>query len=153
MGVHAFDAFCKSNFNFQGDAVHAEEINPEWPNALRWFLAHELHRFSPWRFIDKLGKTDSVEKAFSREDLMHREVFVFAFRQDCDDFAGLEVVAGKVTDRVIYFHPSFGTNVPGWNIVEGTFVDVFEFVAQQVIPDMRDWASTTDASEVKQQDN
>ncbi len=80
------------------------------------------------------------------------EVFVFARRQDCDDFAGLEVLAGRISERVIYFHPVFAEGTSGtprtWNIVIRTFENVFEFVAKQVIPDMSDWASTEDASDL-----
>jgi hypothetical protein len=77
---------------------------------------------------------------------------VFAHRQDCDDFAGLEVIDGKFTDRVICFHPVFGSSTVesprNWNIVSETFDDVFEFVSGRVIPDMKDWSSAEDAADL-----
>ena len=90
--------------------------------------------------------------AFRREDVSRGEVFVFARRQDCDDFAGLELIGGRITDKVVYFHPVFGdSSAPSprtWNIVTATYGDVFEFVAQCVIPDMKDWALTEDAADL-----
>jgi len=93
-------------------------------------------------------------RAFSREDVQNGEVFVFARRQDCDDFAGLEVIARKVTDRVILFHPVFSAHeqsapsLRSWNIVTEVFDDVFDFVAARVVPDMKDRAQTDDASDL-----
>jgi hypothetical protein len=128
--------------------LHPSQVSVEWPNALRWFLAQQLQHFTPWHFIDKPSAGALAARAFSLEDINRREVFVFAHRQDCDDFAGLQIVDGRITDRVIYFHPSFGSNVPEWDIVNTTFEDVFDFVAKRVLPDMKDWASTEDASEL-----
>lgn len=129
--------------------MDASKINPNWPNSLRWFLVQRLEHFTPWHFIPEPSFGDHASRAFSREDVAGRKVFVFAYRQDCDDFAGLEVIAGRFTDRVLCFHPSFGTNVPGWQIVDATFDSVFDFVAQRVVPDMQDWAAGEDAGELR----
>ena len=128
------------------------KIDPRWPNALRWFLCQNLHRFTPWHLIQEPAECDFAARAFAREDVSRGQVFVFAKRQDCDDFAGIEVVEGVLTERVIYFHPVFGSadNEANqtWNIVHGVFDDVFEFVAKQVVPDMKEWASVEDASDL-----
>ena len=118
------------------------QVSPEWPNALRWFLWQGLHRFTPWNFINEPQECEFAANAFRREDVNSREVFVFARRQDRDDFAGLLIQEGKVTDTVLYFHPVFSTShSPSprtWNIVYETFEDVFDFVARQVISDMKE---------------
>ena len=128
---------------------HAK-INPTWPNALRWFLAQDLTSFTPWHFIVESSEMAFAANAFQREDVRNGEVFVFARRQDCDDFAGLELINGRTSDRVIYFHPVFDDSSRAsprtWNIVIATFDDVFEFVTQRVIPDMKDWALTEDVA-------
>lgn len=62
------------------------KINPEWPNALHWFLVQDLHAFTPWHFIREPDEFALVAEAFHREDIHHGKVFVFAGRQDCDDF-------------------------------------------------------------------
>lgn len=125
-------------------------IDSHWPNALRWFLNQGLTSFTPWHFIRMPDEMAFAANAFRREDVSNGEVFVFARRQDCDDFAGLEIVGGRVTERVVYFHPAFAdSSKPSsrtWNIVDATYEDVFEFVAQCVVPDMRDWALTEDAT-------
>lgn len=132
--------------------MERSKINPGWPNALRWFLAQGSGSFAPWHFILEPQEMEFAASAFRREDIGYREVFVFARRQDCDDFAGLEVVNGSISGEVIYFHPVFGdTSRPSprdWDIVQGRFEDVFEFVAAQVVPDMKEWALTADAGDL-----
>lgn len=127
-------------------------IETSWPNALRWFLAQGLTSFTPWHFIQDPDEMAFAANAFRREDVSGGEVFVFARRQDCDDFAGLELVGGRITDKVVYFHPVFAdSSKPSprtWNIVAATYSDVFEFVAQRVVPDMKDWALVEDAADL-----
>jgi hypothetical protein len=119
---------------------------------LRWFLRQGLHSFTPWHFIQEPSACESAAQAFQREDVHHREVFVFAHRQDCDDFAGLLIQDGTVTDLVLCFHPVFSTGEARsprtWNIVDETFEDVFEFTAKRVMPDMKEWALTEDARDL-----
>jgi hypothetical protein len=128
------------------------DIDQKWPNALRWFLAQNLNSCTPWHLIQKPAECQFAANAFQREDLQKREVFAFARRQDCDDFAGLLILDGKITDKVIYFHPVFAgaaTNELSsntWNIVCDEYEDVFEFFANRVVPDMKDWALVEDAS-------
>lgn len=62
---------------------------------------------------------------------------------------------GCVSNRVIHFHPVFsavggqgGAMVGGRNIVCGTFDDVFGFVAERVVHDMREWAQIEDANDL-----
>jgi len=132
--------------------MEKSKIESHWPNALRWFLAQGLNRFTPWHFINEPGELEFAAKAFNREDINNGEVFVFARRQDCDDFAGLEIVEGKFTGKVLHFHPVFANepdNRPTqrtWNIVCGVFDDVFDFVGKQVIADMKGWALDEDAN-------
>ena len=126
------------------------KIKSNWPNALRWFLVQNLESFTPWHFIENEGDFEFAANAFQRESLGDSRIFVFARRQDNDQFAGLEIVDGNITDKVIVFHPSFSTssNEKHWDIVNQVFGDVFEFVSEQVIPDMKMWALTEDASEI-----
>ena len=134
--------------------MEKSKIESNWPNALRWFLAQELTSFTPWHFIKEPNDMEFAARAFKREDINRGEVFVFARRQDCDDFAGLEVVDGDITNKVLYFHPVFGSGTSDsssprtWNIICATFDDVFEFVAKQVVPDMKDWALVEDANDL-----
>ena len=59
---------------------------------------------------------------------------------------------GAPTDKVVYFHPVFSngsTDSPRtWNIVVATYPDVFDFVAQCVVPDMKEWALEEDAGDL-----
>ena len=124
-------------------------INPLWPNALRWFLTQGSTKFAPWQLLQQPDEFASAASAFEREDFDQRRVFCFAMRRDSDDFAGLELVNEHATERVIVFHPVFSNTsaaAKNWDIVIDTYADVFEFFAQCVVPDMRDWASTEDAS-------
>ncbi len=127
-------------------------IDPNWPNSLRWFLTQGLIHFAPWQFIQTPDEMAFAARAFQREDAGDSDVFVFARRRDCDDFAGLQVVGGRVTEKVVCFHPVFGDTCKAsprtWNIVSANYEDVFEFVAQCVVPDMKDWALTEDATDL-----
>ncbi len=62
------------------------------PNALRWFVSQKLQSMTPWHFMQETSDYSSVSEVFKREDINNRNVFVFASRQDCDDFAGLEII-------------------------------------------------------------
>lgn len=127
------------------------KIDSRWPNALRWFLKQNLHSFTPWHFLTEPTELEFSARAFKREDVSKGEVFVFARRQDRDDFAGLEIVNGKITDKVLYFHPVFGTGSAekrNWNIVNAKFEDVFSFMSDRVIPDMKEWAQEEDAGDL-----
>ena len=130
--------------------MELSKIEASWPNALRWFLVQNLQSFTPWHFIDEPLEFEFASKAFRREDVSNGEVFVFASRQDNDDFAGIEIIDGKLTDKVLYFHPVFGSSTSdrSWNIVNEVFEDFFEFVAKRVIPDMKDWALDEDANDL-----
>lgn len=130
--------------------MDTSKINRDWPNALRWFIAQDLHSFTPWHFLKEPHEYEFAAKAFENEDTSNGKVFVFAGRQDCDDFAGLEIIDGKISDKVIYFHPVFSTGVSDrkWNIVNNAYDDVFDFVAKQVVPDMKDWALTEDTKDL-----
>ena len=130
--------------------MELSKIDVIWPNALRWFLSQNLHSFTPWHLLQEPDEFEFAADAFKCEDKMGRRTFVFASRQDCDDFAGLEILDGKITDKVLCFHPVFGASSPDrtWDIVNAEFKDVFDFTAQQVIPDMKDWALTEDANDI-----
>lgn len=130
--------------------METSKVNKKWPNSLRYFLVQGLHSFTPWHIFDYEEEFASAASAFEKEDVDSRKVFVFASRQDNDDFAGLEIVDGKITDKVIHFHPTFSSSESNrsWNIVDGEFSDIFEFMSKQVMPDMKDWALTDDASEL-----
>ncbi|MDQ1061274.1 hypothetical protein [Stenotrophomonas sp. SORGH_AS_0282] len=132
--------------------MEPSKIDPAWPNALRWFLSQGLARFTPWHFLSDASDFAFASRAFQREDVSGGEVFVFASRQDCDDFAGLLIVDGRITDRVVYFHPVFAdSSQPSprtWNIVCDAYEDVFEFVKARVIEDMKEWALFEDAADL-----
>lgn len=122
------------------------------PNELRWLIALRVYHLQPW-FISRQGNEyEFASTAFGNEDINNRAVFTFARRQDCDDFAGLEIVDGVIRPNVIYFHPVFGsgpTPAPRtWDIVCGEYEDVFAFLSDVIAPAMRDWALTEDAADI-----
>lgn len=130
------------------------ESDPRLPNDLRWLMALRLFHLQPWFLFRHRDEYQFASTAFANEDVQHRAVLTFARRHDCDDFAGLEIVDGSVTSRVIYFHPVFGSStlpVPDprkWDICWGTYPDVFAFLSEVIVPAMRDWALCSDASEI-----
>jgi hypothetical protein len=127
-----------------------EIIDANWPNALRWFLVQNSESFCPWHFLSKPSEFEFAAHAFANEDTKSRKVFVFASRQDNDDFAGLEIINNSITDKVIVFHPSFssGKSERDWDIVDSEFDDVFDFLSNHIVSDMKDWALTEDAADI-----
>ncbi|HYG06912.1 MAG TPA: hypothetical protein VD865_10965 [Stenotrophomonas sp.] len=132
--------------------MERSKIDPAWPNALRWFLSQGLTKLTPWHFFSDASDYAFASRAFQREDVSGGEVFVFAGRQDCDDFAGLLVVNGEITDQVVYFHPVFSDSKQAsprtWNIVSDVYEDVFDFVRVRVFSDMKDWSLAEDAADL-----
>jgi hypothetical protein len=125
-------------------------IDSNWPNALRWFLVQNTQNFCPWYFLSKPAEFEFAAQAFANEDTKNRKVFVFARRQDNDAFAGLEIINDQISDSVLVFHPCFnsGESDRSWDIVDSEFNDVFEFLSSKIVPDMKDWALTEDATEL-----
>lgn len=120
------------------------KIDPDWPEALRWFLSQDLGHFAPWRFLTARDEFAFAAEAFAREDIAHGRVMVFARRQDRDCFAGLELHDDQLTSRVVCFRPLFATPTArparNWNIVLARFSNVYDFVARCVIDEMKDWS-------------
>ena len=113
------------------------------PLAFRWFASLGLLWFKPWDFAYDISPQRNVRRAFRIESGGKRDVIPFASRQDNDDMAGFEVIDGQVTDRVIAFHPSW-TEKRNHCLIDREFDDLWMFVSQQVIDDMKDWASEED---------
>ena len=128
--------------------------DPQLPNDLRWLLTLGLFHLQPWFLFRQRDEYTFASNAFTNEDIRHRSVLTFARRHDCDDFAGLEIVDGHVTSRVICFHPVFATppspvsEPRTWDICCGTYRDVFAFLSDVVAPAMREWASVDDATDI-----
>jgi hypothetical protein len=117
----------------------------EWPLSFRWARANGLSKLVPWHFLAD-GEGLLADEQFKKERIGSREVRTFAKRQDCDDFAGFLVVDGIITDRVIYFHPSF-SSTPNSYMINSEHADFWEFVRDIVIPDTKDWESETDLNQ------
>lgn len=115
------------------------------PLAFRWFVVHGSIWFKPWYFDYDVSPGRNVRRAFRIESGGKRDLIPFAFRQDNDDMAGFEVVEGKVTDRVIAFHPSWTERANPY-LIDGEFEDLWEFMRQTVVEDMKWWANEEDAA-------
>ena len=37
------------------------------------------------------------------------------------------------------FHPSFQKNISDWEIIENEYSDLFEFIGNQVLTEMKEW--------------
>ena len=114
-------------------------MSNQTPLALRWILANGVSELRPWRFFDS-NEGESAERAFAQESGSVTRVKVFASRQDCDDFAGFVVEDGKVTDRVVYFHPSFNGSTHT-HLVNSRHPSLFAFLRDVVLGDTEDWCA------------
>jgi len=121
--------------------------NIEIPNSYNWFAKLKLTQFIPWNLESEIEMDSSINEQFKIECEQNREVLTFGRRQDMDTFAGFEIVGGKVAENIIVFHPSFGQNVKGWDIIESEHSDFFEFMQKRVLPEMKEWIPLDDVEE------
>jgi hypothetical protein len=111
----------------------------EIPNSYNWFVKLKLTTFIPWHFEEVLKLNSIGNERFKIENNSNREVLTFGKRQDMDTFAGFEIINGKICENVIVFHPSFQKNTSDWNIIENEYLDLFEFIKNQVLKEMKEW--------------
>ena len=115
------------------------------PLSYRWLRANGIRRLTPWHFVEEReGKGASAQ--FAKEDPDGRSVYTFAYRQDCDDFAGFTIINGQATDQVICYHPTF-CGSPNTLMIDGTYPDIWAFLREVVIPDTASWL--TDESDIE----
>src|SRR5690606_18609063 len=122
-------------------------MNHEIPNSFNWFAKLNLTQFIPWNFETEINPNSSINERFKIECEQNREVLTFGRRQDMDTFDGFEIVDGKVTENVIVFHPSFGTNLKGCDIIESDKSDLFYYIQKRVLPEMKEWITKDDVNE------
>ena len=122
-------------------------MNYEIPNSYNWFAKLNLTQFIPWNFESEINLNSSINEQFKIECGQNRDVLTFGRRQDMDTFVGFEILDEKVTEKIIVFHPSFGQNVKGWNIIESEYSDFFEFMQRQVLPDLKEWIPEDDVND------
>ena len=109
------------------------------PNSYNWFVKLKLIKFIPWHFEEILKLNSIGNESFRIENNSNREVLTFGRRQDMDTFAGFEIINEKVCKNLIVFHPSFRKNTSDWDIIENEYSDLFEFIKNQVLTEMKEW--------------
>lgn len=126
-----------------------------FPIAYRWFLAKGLIRWQPWYFVDtpasmseapNLSENEFAVRAFKNETGADFDVYLFARRQDRDDFAFFVVKDGKIEDKVIRIHLSFAKKLElkaplRYSEIHQSFT---EWVRDIVIPDVEEWMTEED---------
>lgn len=129
-----------------------------FPLAYRWFLAKGLTNWQPWYFIDTdatvQGKPDFAanqfaSNAFQAETGADFDVYLFARRQDMDDFAFFVVRDGKIEDRVVTIHLSFAKRMEFASPLryDQTGQGFTQWLRETVIADVEDWISEEDIHE------
>ena len=126
-----------------------------FPLAYRWFLIKGLSDWQPWYFIDtpetverepQFLDNQNFARAFRTETGADFDVYLFARRQDMDDFAFFVVQNGRIEDRVVRIHLSFSNRFElrdplRYSDPKFTFI---EWVREEVISDVSDWMSEED---------
>ncbi len=129
------------------------------PLSYRWFIAKGLTKWQPWYFMDtietikcepNLRASDLFRQFFLDETGADFDVYLFARRQDCDDFAFFLVRDGKVEDKVVSLDLDLWG---GWRLspplryanIEQTFLN---WIREVVMVDIeRDWMMEADLFE------
>ncbi|UVL59659.1 hypothetical protein LOY54_16575 [Pseudomonas sp. B21-032] len=126
-----------------------------YPLAYRWFIHKGLTDWEPWYFCDTpaslqqgpdLNKNAFAARAFAKETGADFEVYLFARRQDREDFAFFVVRNGVIEDKVITVHLSFADKLElrshlSYEQVTRSFS---EWVAEVALADAVEWMSEDD---------
>ncbi|MFJ9534782.1 hypothetical protein [Herbaspirillum sp. NPDC101396] len=130
--------------------------NSIFPLAYRWFLAKGLENWQPWYFSDTdatmkapadFDKNRTFAKVFLEETGADFDVYLFARRQDMDDFAFFVVRNGVIEDRVVTIHLcfskrlEFSTPLLYSKMESQTFT---QWIREIVILDVEDWICEED---------
>jgi hypothetical protein len=125
-------------------------MNHLLPLPYRWFLNKGLTNWQPWYFVDldspSRETTDFLQQQFLLESGADFDVYLFARRQDMDDFAFFVVKDGVIEDKVICFHLSFAKKlelaVPlQYSNINRTFL---QWIEKIVLPEVAEWISEED---------
>jgi hypothetical protein len=126
-----------------------------FPLAYRWFLSKGLTDWEPWYFTDDaasvqqrpdFSKNEFASRAFAVETGADFDVYLFARRQDMDDYAFFVVRDGKIEDKVMTIHLSFAKRFELktpllYSQVHRRFM---QWVGEVVVADVADWMSEDD---------
>jgi len=133
--------------------------NQPFPLSYRWFISRGLTLWQPWHFVDDghsirqnpdFSKNDFAVRAFKTETGADFDVYLFARRQDMDDFAFFVVKDGKIEDRVVSIHLTFVKKLElkaplRYEQVTRSFV---AWIREDVIADVEDWMNEDDLQDV-----
>ncbi|CAK9888770.1 MULTISPECIES: hypothetical protein [Pseudomonas] len=126
-----------------------------YPLAYRWFIHKGLTDWEPWYFCDTLAslqhapdlsKNAFAASAFAKETAADFEVYLFARRQDREDFAFFVVRDGVIEDKVITVHLSFADKLELRSRLtyEQVTRSFSEWVAEVALADAVEWMSEED---------
>ena len=122
-------------------------MNRKFPSAYYWFSKLNNSRFIPWHIDGEESRFETLNKLFREEHDENRELQVFGSRQDMDTYCGFEVVNGIIKENVIVFHPSWQGGNKSKNIILAEYKDIFEFLANRVLPEMKEWIKEDEVDE------
>ena len=106
--------------------------------------------FMPWSFEDNFESITNFSELFDAECIEQNvKVVSIMRRQDCDDFAGFEIIEGIITDKIICFELSYNKTKNKF-LINNRYGNLFEFFKAVVFPDFENWVSTDDFDEWKE---
>ena len=127
-----------------------------FPLPYRWFLARNLTDFEPWYFTElgasSLGEgqrtvgASNIERQFKLETQATFDVYLFARRQDRDDFAFFVLDGTNILDRVVTIHLSFSQKMElkAPLVMADVTRSFASWISDVVVPDVADWMSEED---------
>lgn len=125
-----------------------------FPLAYRWFLSKRLVEWQPWYFVDDssvlhkpdFSKHEFASRAFKLETGADFDVYLFARRQDRDDYAFFVVRDGKIEDKVVTAHLSFAKQFEVKSPLRYSSIscNFTQWLAEVVIPDIAEWMTEDD---------
>jgi hypothetical protein len=136
------------------------ETTRPFPLPYRWFLTKGLVNLEPWSFIDDVGslaippdfaKSQFFQDRFKLETGADFDVYLFARRQDMEDFAFFAVKDGQILDLVIPIHLTFSGNKDFERPLRLPEISLtfMQWIKRDVIADIEAWQSEEELGEGK----
>ncbi len=131
-----------------------------FPRAYRWLILKTLTDWEPWHFLDDANsirtppdilRSEYFQREFQIETGADYEVYLFARRQDREDFAFFVLGPnGQIEDSVVSWHLTFSgrretfVKEPFQRPAPDEQLKLLDWIRNEAIPDVEDWISMDD---------
>jgi len=110
------------------------------PFAYRWAVANGLTSFTPWHLLTSPDEAAALRRQFVREFSPGTDCWPIARRQDMDEMAGFLLTDGRVEERVVSVHLTWGAQMYPLS-EQAVYADFWAWLTREVSPTMAGWGA------------